>query len=276
MLRFYWQRFCRNPLAVAGGIAVLLLAAAAIFAPWIAPQDPLKQDLLMRLKPPSHSHLFGTDELGRDVLSRLIMGIRISLSIGFISVFISVGIGTTWGLVSAYFGKWVDVGLMRIVDVMLCFPTLFLILMILAVMDKPNIFVVMGVIGLTSWPGLARLVRGEVLSLRERDYVMVAKGLGLSSTRILFVHILPNVISPILVAATLGVGGAILTESGLSFLGLGVQPPTPSWGGVLTSGKDFIHVAWWLSVFPGLAILFTVLAFNLIGEGLRDVLDPRL
>lgn len=230
----------------------------------------------MRLKSPSGDFWFGTDELGRDVFSRLLVGLRVSLSIGFIAAFISITIGSLWGLVSGYGPRWLDSLLMRVVDVLLCFPTLFLILMILAVMDKPSIIMVMAVIGFTSWAGLARMIRGEVLSLRERDFILAAKGLGLSTPRILLVHLLPNVVSPILVAATLTVGGAILTESGLSFLGLGVQPPMASWGNVLTSGKDFIHVAWWLSLFPGLAILITVLAFNLVGEGLRDVLDPRL
>lgn len=210
------------------------------------------------------------------MLSRIILGIRISLAIGFIAALISIVIGSFVGLVAGYWRGWMDTVLMRIVDIVLCFPTLFLILMILAILDKPSIYMIMGVIGLTSWAGLARMVRGEVLSMRERDFILVAKGLGLSTPRVLLVHLLPNVISPILVAATLTVGSAILTESGLSFLGLGVQPPTPSWGNILTSGKDFIHVAWWLSLFPGLAILITVLGFNLLGEGLRDVLDPRL
>ncbi|MCG3203382.1 MAG: Glutathione transport system permease protein GsiD [Elusimicrobia bacterium] len=263
-------------MAFTGACMVLFLCGLALLAPWITPQDPFQQNLLNRLQAPSFKHWFGTDELGRDVFSRLLMGTRISLSIGFLAAFISIFIGTLWGLVSGYWRGWMDAILMRFVDVMLCFPTLFLILMILAVMDKPSLMMVMIIIGLTSWPGLARMVRGEVLSLRERDFMLAAKGLGLSTPRLLLVHMLPNVVSPVLVAATFSVGSAILTESALSFLGLGVQPPAPSWGSVLTSGKDFIHVAWWLSVFPGIAILVTVLAFNLIGEGLRDALDPRL
>jgi len=276
MLKLYWTRFKSNPLAVAGAVIIVLLGLAAVFAPVLAPQDALQQNLLDRLKPPTSAHWFGTDELGRDVFSRLVLGLRVSLAIGFISAAISITIGTLVGLVAGYWRGWIDAILMRVVDVVLCFPTLFLILMILAVLDRPSIYMVMGVIGLTSWAGLARMVRGEVLSMRERDFMLVASGLGLSTPRLLLVHLLPNVISPVLVAATLTVGSAILTESGLSFLGLGVQPPLPSWGNVLTSGKDFIHVAWWLSLFPGLAILVTVLAFNLFGEGLRDVLDPRL
>ncbi len=272
----YWRRFKSNPLALSGAAVVLLLSLIAIFAPWLPPRDPFEQNLLMRLHAPSSGYWFGTDELGRDVFSRMLYGVRVSLSIGFVSAFISIAIGTVVGLVSGFWRGWVDTVLMRVVDVVLCFPTLFLILMVLAVLAKPSIMVVMIVIALTSWAGLARMVRGEVLSMRERDFMSVARGLGLSKRRLLFVHLLPNVISPILVAATLTVGSAILTESALSFLGLGVQPPMPSWGNVLTSGKDFIHVAWWLSLFPGLAILLTVLAFNLLGEGLRDVLDPRL
>lgn len=276
MFALYWKRFCSNPLALSGTVIVFILFIIALFAPWLAPQNPLEQNLIQRLQSPSSLHWFGTDELGRDVFSRIIIGIRVSLNIGFMAAFISISMGTMIGLMAGYGGKWFDSILMRLVDIVLCFPTLFLILMILALVDRPNIYMIMVVIGFTSWAGLARMVRGEVLSMRERDFMLVAQGLGLSTPRILFVHLLPNVISPVLVAATLTVGSAILTESGLSFLGLGVQPPMPSWGNILTSGKDYIHVAWWLSLFPGLAILFTVLAFNLLGEGLRDVLDPRI
>lgn len=276
MLALYWNRFRANPLTVAGAFAIAALVVVAVLAPWLVPYDPFSQDILSRLEPPSVGHWFGTDELGRDVFSRILYGVRVSLLIGFLAAAVTIAIGSVVGLIAGYVGGRTDSALMRLVDLVLCFPTLFLILMILALMDRPNIYIVVGVIGITSWAGLARLVRGEVLSMRERDFMLVASGLGLSTPRILFVHLLPNVISPILVAATLNVGAAILIESGLSFLGLGVQPPMPSWGNILTAGKDFIHVAWWLSLFPGLAILFTVLAFNLMGEGLRDVLDPRL
>jgi peptide/nickel transport system permease protein len=276
MLSFYWKRFRSNPLAIGGSITILFLIALGLIAAKIVPHDPLQQDLLHRLTPPSSHHWFGTDELGRDVFSRMLIGVRLSLAIGIMSALISILIGTGVGLVSGYWGGWIDTFCMRVVDVVLCFPTLFLILMILAVLEKPSIYMVMAVIGFTSWAGLARMVRGEVLSVRERDFMNVARGLGLSLPRLLLVHLLPNVISPVIVAATFAVGGAILTESGLSFLGLGVQPPTPSWGNILTSGKDFIHIAWWLSLFPGLAILVTVLGFNMLGEGLRDVLDPRI
>lgn len=262
-------------MALAGAAAILLLIAAAAAAPWLSPADPLEQDLPGRLSPPSAVHWMGTDDLGRDVFSRILHGTRVSLSVGVVAVGLSVLIGATVGLLAGYRGGWTDGVLMRLVDVLLCFPTIFLILMVIAFLE-PNILNVMAVIGLTSWMGLARLVRGESLSLREREFIQAARAVGVSQARLLFVHLLPNVISPVLVAATLGVGGAVLTESALSFLGLGVQPPVPSWGNMLTAGKDYIHVAWWLSLFPGLAILFTVMAFNMLGEGLRDVLDPRL
>jgi len=274
MLRIYLDRFKKNHLAVIGFTIVACLAVLAVLSPWICPRDPVLQDLTARLQGPTASHWMGTDDLGRDVFSRLLLGTRISLSVGFVAVGISLIVGTVLGLWAGFFGgKW-DTFLMRLVDVMLSIPTLFLILAVLAFLG-PNIYNVMAIIGLTSWPGLARLVRGECLSIREREYILAAKMAGISTPRLLFVHVLPNVVAPILVSATLGVGGAILTESALSFLGLGVQPPTPSWGNILSIGRDYLHIAWWLSLFPALAILVTVLAFNLLGEGLRDVLDPR-
>lgn len=258
-----------------GALIIFSLALVAVIAPLIAPFSPHHQDILHRLEPPSTKHPLGTDDLGRDLLSRVIYGTRISLLVGFVAIGIAIIIGSILGLLSGYFGGWLDTVIMRFVDIMLCFPTFFLILMVIAFLE-PNIWTVMVVIGLTGWPGLTRLVRGECLSIRERGFVQAAKVLGLSNTRVMFVHLLPNVMAPILVTATLGIGGAILTESALSFLGLGVQPPTPSWGNILTAGKDYITVAWWLSLYPGLAILITVLAYNLLGEGLRDVLDPRM
>lgn len=274
MLKTFFARFRRNPLALTGAALVLLLVVLAFAAPLFLRQDPMSQDVIHRLLPPSSDHWLGTDDLGRDVFTRIMFGTRISLAVGILAVSASVLIGTLIGLIAGYFGRAIDAALMRLVDILLCFPTIFLILMVIAFLE-PNILNVMAVIGLTSWMGLSRMVRGEVLSLRERDFIWAAKGLNLSTPRILFIHILPNVVSPVLVAATLGVGGAILTESALSFLGLGVQPPSPSWGNMLAAGKDYIHIAWWLTVFPGVAILITVLAFNLLGEGLRDVLDPR-
>lgn len=274
MWKIYLERFKRNRLAMSGMILIALLAVMALTARWISPIDPFHQTLTARLMPPSAAHWLGTDDLGRDVLARLLLGSRISLSVGFVAVGIALLLGTTLGLAAGFFGGWFDTFVMRFVDIMLSIPTLFLILAVLAFLG-PNIYNVMAIIGLTAWPGLARLVRGECLSMREREFVQAARLAGISTPRLLFVHILPNVIAPVIVSATLGVGGAILTESALSFLGLGVQPPTPSWGNVLSVGRDYLHIAWWLSLFPALAILITVLAFNLLGEGLRDVLDPR-
>jgi peptide/nickel transport system permease protein len=253
---------------------IALLFFAAVFAPQIAPYNPDVQHLSKRLFNPGREFPLGTDDLGRDTLSRMLYGIRISLTVGFVAVGISVLIGTCLGLISGFFGGKVDALIMRLVDIMLCFPTFFLILLVIAFLE-PNIYNVMIIIGLTSWPGLTRLVRAEVLSLREREYILAARLLGLGNLRIFFVHLLPNVISPIIVSATLGVGDAILTESGLSFLGLGVQPPMSSWGQMLSSGKEYIYIAWWLTLFPGTAILLAVLSFNLLGEGLRDIFDPR-
>ena len=275
MWKIFWRRFRRNKLAMLGALIILSLAVVAIIAPLVAPFNPDQQDVLHRLESPSRNHLLGTDDLGRDLLSRIIYGTRVSLLVGFVAIGIAIVIGSILGLLSGYFGGWLDTTIMRLVDIMLCFPTFFLILMVIAFLE-PNIWNVMAVIGLTGWPGLTRLVRGECLSVREREFVQAARVLGLSNIRVMFVHLLPNVMAPILVTATLGIGGAILTESALSFLGLGVQPPTPSWGNILTAGKDYITVAWWLSLYPGLAILVTVLAYNLLGEGLRDVLDPRM
>lgn len=271
----FWRRFKRNKLAVAGGIIVLLLFLVAIFAPYLAPYDPNEIDVSSILLPPSWEHPFGTDELGRDVLSRMIWGARISLQVGFVAVGIAVVIGVIFGAIAGYYGGMVDSIVMRFVDIMLSIPTFFLILAVIAFLE-PGIFNIMAVIGLTSWMGVARLVRAEFLSLKEREFVMAAKGLGAGDMRIIFRHILPNAMAPVLVSAVLGVAGAVLVESALSFLGIGVQPPTPSWGNILTAGKDNIEIAWWLSFFPGLAILVTVLGYNLLGEGIRDAIDPRL
>lgn len=271
----FWKRFRCNRFAVAGGIVVAVLFLLSFLAPYITPYDPSSIDAYHVLMPPSSLHWMGTDELGRDVFTRVIFGARISLKVGFVAVGIYVLIGTVIGLVAGFYGGWVDSLLMRLVDIMLCFPTFFLILAVIAMLE-PSIWYIMIVIGVTGWMGVARLVRAEVLSIRERDFILAARSIGASDLRIIFRHILPNAMAPVLVAATLGVAGAILTESALSFLGIGVQPPTPSWGNILTSGKDYIEFAWWLSLYPGLAILVTVLAYNLLGEGIRDAIDPRL
>lgn len=270
----FWPRLKRNRMAMAGLVVVLLLFVVSLMAPFLTPYDPSAINAWDVLQPPSWKHWFGTDELGRDVLTRIIFGARISLKVGFVAVGIAVFLGTLVGLVAGYYGGWIDSLLMRCVDIMLCFPSFFLILAVIAFLN-PSIWIIMAVIGLTGWMGVARLVRAEVLAIREMDYVMAARCIGCSDLRIILRHILPNALSPVLVAATLGVAGAILTESALSFLGIGVQPPTPSWGNILTSGKDYIEFAWWLSLFPGKAILVTVLAYNLLGEGIRDALDPR-
>lgn len=270
-----WKRFRRNRFAVAGGIIVLVMILVSLLAPYITPYAPDALDAYSVLLPPSSTHWLGTDDVGRDVLTRLIFGAQISLKVGFISIGIATVIGTLVGLVSGYYGGITDSILMRFVDIMLCFPTFFLILAVIAIRE-PSINNIMIVIGATSWMGISRLVRAEVLSIRERDYIMAARAIGCSDARIIFRHILPNAIGPVLVFATLGIAGAILTESALSFLGLGVLPPTPSWGNILASGKEYLEFAWWLFLFPGLAIMITVLAYYLLGEGIRDALDPRL
>ena len=271
----FWKRFKRNRLAVIGGVIVLILFILAIFAPVITPHDPNAIDVKHILEPPGISHPFGTDDLGRDILSRIIYGSRISLSVGFVAVGISTMVGIMLGAISGYYGGWIDRVLMRFVDIMLSIPTFFLLLAVIAFLE-PGIWNIMIVIGLTSWMGISRLVRAEVLSAKEREYALAARALGAGDLRIIFNHILPNSMAPVLVSAVLGVAGAILVESALSFLGIGVQPPTASWGNILTAGKDNIEIAWWLSVFPGLAILVTVLAYNLLGEGVRDSIDPRM
>jgi len=271
----FWTRFRTNRFAVSGGVVVISLFVLSFLAPYITPYGPDDLDLYHVLMPPSAAHWFGTDDLGRDVLTRMIYGASISLEVGFVAAGIAVMIGTVVGLLAGYYSGWVDNILMRFVDIMLCFPTFFLILAVIAFLGQ-SIWYIMIIIGLTSWMGVARLVRAEVLSIRERDFVMAVKALGARDSRIIFRHILPNAMSPVLVSATLGVAGAILTESALSFLGIGVPPPTPSWGNILTSGKDYIEFAWWLTLYPGLAITVTVLAYYLVGEGIRDALDPRL
>ncbi|MBI5179388.1 MAG: ABC transporter permease [Nitrospinae bacterium] len=275
LLAIVLRRLARNSFALWGGAAVLGLFAVAVLAPLVAPYDPSVVDTNVILEAPSAHHWLGTDELGRDVLSRMVYGARISLMVGFVSIGIATLIGVIVGALSGYYGGWVDELMMRFVDIMLTFPTFFLILAVIAILE-PDIMNVMIVIGITGWMGVARLVRAEFLSLKQRDFVVAARAIGQSDAKIIFKHILPNAMAPVLVSATLGVAGAILTESALSFLGIGVQPPTPSWGSILTEGKNYIEFAWWLSLFPGLAILITVLGYNLLGEALRDALDIRL
>lgn len=268
------RRITKHHLALAGLVILAPMFLCAVFAPLISPHDPVEPDLKNILAGPTWSHPFGTDTLGRDVFSRVIHGSRISLLVGFVAVGIATIIGVMIGAVSGYLGGIVDDLAMRFVDLMMCFPTFFLILAVIALLE-PSIWNIMIVIGLTSWMGIARLVRAEILSIKEKEFVLAAKAMGLPKRKIIFGHVLPNALSPVYVVATLGIGGAILTESALSFLGIGVQPPTPSWGNILTQAKDNIEVAWWLSLYPGLAIFLTVMGYNLLGEGLRDVFDPR-
>jgi len=270
-----WKRFIKNRLAVAGGIIVTLLFFVAVFAPLISPYNPDDIDRKNILVSPDFHHPLGTDDLGRDVLSRMIWGGRISLAVGFVAVGIATLIGIFFGAIAGYYGGWAERIIMRFIDIMLTIPTFFLILAVIAFIE-PSIWNIMIVIGLTSWMGVARLVRAEFLSIKEREYVLAAKALGAGDFRIIFRHIMINSMAPVLVSAVLGIAGAVLVESALSFLGIGVQPPIPSWGNILTLGKDNIEIAWWLSVFPGLAILITVLGYNLLGEGIRDSIDPRL
>jgi peptide/nickel transport system permease protein len=271
----FWEMFYKNKLALTGCGIVALLFFVSFLAPGMAPYDPGAIDLKNVLAPPSGDHWCGTDQLGRDVMSRMIWGARISLKVGFVATGLAILIGMILGAVAGYYGGWIDALIMRFVDVMLCFPTFFLILAVIAFLE-PSIWNIMIVIGLTGWMGVTRLVRADFISLRERDFVRAARAIGASDARIIFMHILPNALASILVSATLGIAGAILTESALSFLGIGVQPPTPSWGNILTAGKDNIDIAWWLSLYPGLAILITVVGYNLLGEGIRDASDPRL
>jgi peptide/nickel transport system permease protein len=274
-IRQFWRTFSRNQLACIGAVVVGILVAIAVLAPALAPWDPNKTDMKRILEGPSMKHWLGTDQIGRDVLSRLIYGSRISLAVGFVSVGIAVLIGILLGAAAGYNGGIVDAFIMRLVDLMLVFPRFFLLLAVLAFL-KPSIWTIMVVIGLTGWMGVTRLVRAEFLALREREFVIWSESIGAGALRVIFKHILPNAIAPVLVAMTLGIPAAILTESGLSFLGLGVQPPYATWGNILNDGKDLITYAWWLTLYPGLAILVTVLAYNLMGEGIRDALDPRL
>ena len=274
-MKGFWRAFRRNRLALIGGVVVVILVALAALAPKIAPWDPNRPDVRKILDRPSRAHPLGTDQLGRDVFSRMLYGARVSLAVGFVSVGIATLIGIALGAAAGFHGGTIDAMVMRLVDLMLVFPRLFLLLAVLAFL-RPSIWTIMAVIGLTGWMSVARLVRAEFLSLKEREFVLWSQSIGASSFRTIWRHILPNAIGPVLVAMTLGIPAAILTESGLSFLGLGVQPPHATWGNILNEGKDAIEIGWWLSAYPGVAILVTVLSYNLLGEGIRDALDPRL
>ncbi len=274
-LRGFWRRFARNRIAAFAAILLTVIYLAAIFAPFVTPYTPEKQNLLERFSAPSLRHPFGTDQFGRDSYTRALYGGRVSLAVGVASVAISLILGTLLGLEAGFTGGWPDIILMRFTDAVMAFPTLFLIVAISALVG-PSLFNVIAIIGLTTWPVVARLVRGEVLSLKERDFALAARVLGFSPRRVMLRHLLPNTSAPIIVAGTLQLAFAVLTEATLSFLGLGVRPPTPSWGNMLTVAQKDMFVAPWVAVAPGGLIFLTVLCLNFIGDGLRDSLDPHL
>ncbi len=269
-------RLRRNRGAMAGLVALIALAAMALFAQVIAPYDPIQVRMGVALQPPSTAHLLGTDEFGRDILSRIMFGARVAFQIGFLAAVIALGIGVTLGMIAGFYGGGiVDQVIMRLVDVMLGFPYLLLAMIIVAILG-PSLVNAMIAVGIVNVPIYARLVRGSVLAVREREYVQACRAVGGNGPRIVIRHILPNILSPIIVQATLGVGQAIINAAGLSFLGLGAQPPAAEWGAMLASGREYILRAPWVGAFPGMAIFVMVLGLNLLGDGLRDALDPKL
>ncbi len=267
--------FLRNRLATAGAIIILLLIVLALIGPALTPYDPIGINMDARLTPPGLKHPFGTDDFGRDVLSRVLSGASVSLKVGVIAVSISTIIGTLLGAISGYYGRWIDEVIMRLMDVLFAFPAILLAIAILAALG-PGISNAMIAIGIVYTPIFARITRGSVLTVREEVYIDAATSIGCRDSRILFRHILPNVIAPVIVETTLSLAFAILAEAALSFLGLGTQPPDPSWGRMLSESRGYIQDAPWLGIFPGLAIMFTVMGFNFLGDGLRDALDPRM
>jgi peptide/nickel transport system permease protein len=279
--RRLWRKFTGNPIGVIGGIILLTVIVGAVFADYFAPHEPNRQRLMARLKPPfwadggSMTYPLGTDNVGRDIWSRIIHGSRISLIVGICAVGVSMLIGVTLGLVAGFWGGRTDATIMALVDIMLAFPQLILAFAMVAVLG-PGIGNIILVLGLTGWERYARVVRAEVLALREREFVQAAQAIGVPNLKIIFGHIMPNTFSSVIVMATLQTAQAILAEAALSFLGLGTGRTYPSWGQMISLGRDYISIAWWLSTFPGLAILLTVLAINLVGDRIRDVLDPRV
>ncbi|WP_128893956.1 oligopeptide ABC transporter permease [Longirhabdus pacifica] len=277
MFKIIVSKFFKNKLAVIGLIFLTIIILSAIFAPLLTPYTPEEQSLRDRLLPPSSDHLLGTDKFGRDIFTRILYGGQISLLVGFISILGSVTIGAIVGSIAGYFGGIIDSILMRIVDTLLAVPTLFLLITLVTIFT-PGIDKLIYIFILFGWLGTARLVRAEFLSLRTREFVLSARTMGVKNRSIIFSHILPNAMGPIIVSATLGVGGIILTEAALSYLGLGIQPPIPSWGNMLQDAQNYTIMlkAWWYPTFPGLMILITVLSFNFIGDGLRDAFDPKI
>lgn len=269
------REFVRNKAAVVGVVVLILMILSAVFAPQLTPYDPLDRDARARLAEPSLEHPFGTDSLGRDVLARILYGGRVSLQVGFYSIILATIIGTPLGLVAGYFGGRVDNIIMRIMDIILAFPGLILVIWLVAMLGS-NMANVIFAIAFFSLPTYSRLVRGSTLSVREMDFVVAAESMGAKSLRILVWHVLPAVIGPLIVLTTLSVSGAIVTGASLSFLGLGVRPPTPEWGAMLADGRAYLRNAWWIAFFPGMTITLVVLAANIVGDGLRDALDPRV
>ncbi len=275
-LKEHWHQLKRNKTAMAGLIVILVFIFIGIFAPLLSPMDPIEQNIDMRKSAPfTNGFILGSDDLGRDMLSRLLYGARISMIIGVISVGISLVFGVSIGLISAYYGGIVDKIIMRLIDIMLAFPYILLTIVIVAVLG-PSLINAMVAIGISQVPRYARVVRASVLAEKENDYVLAERALGASDWELMFKSILPNCLAPISVQATLGVGTAILDSAALSFLGMGAQPPTPEWGLMIATSKEFITSAWWIVTFPGIATLLAVLGFNLLGDGLRDILDPRM
>ncbi len=270
-----WLRLKRNRFAIAGALVLLAIVLIAIAAPLLAPYDPIAQDYDHLLQGPSLQHVFGTDNFGRDIFSRIIYGGRISLAVGFLGTLLGLAIGIVVGLVAGYYGGWVDSLAMRLLDIQLAFPGLLLAITIVAVLGVGMENVIIA-IGIFSVPSFARILRGSILSLKEQDFVMAARASGATDRRLMYVHLLPNTVAPILILATLRLGTAILTAASLSFLGLGIRPPSPEWGAMLSDGRQFIQLAPHVTIFPGLAILIIMLALNLLGDGLRDALDPKL
>ncbi|MEC9488695.1 MAG: oligopeptide ABC transporter permease [Halanaerobium sp.] len=275
--RVAWKRFKKNKLALLGLFIILIMALMAIFAPWISPYDPNETDILNTKEPPSGEHWLGTDRIGRDLFSRLIYAGRISLTVGLVSMSISVLIGTILGLLAGFYGGWIDSLISRLVDIFLSIPFLILAVTVISVFG-PSLYNIMVVIGVISWPGLCRLVRGQILSLREREFIEAARALGSSDRRIMYRHLLSNTFAPIIVSATLRVASAILLEAGMSFLGLGVQPPKTSWGAMLQTANNVVVLKNmpWFWIPPGIMIMLAVLSINFVGDGLRDALDPKL
>jgi peptide/nickel transport system permease protein len=270
-----WRRLLRSPSALIGGSVLFLVILISLMSPLISPYDPIKTNQRTSLKAPSAEHLMGTDRFGRDILTRVLWGGRLSLQVGFVSVVIAAVVGIVLGLVAGYYGGRTDALIMRFVDLLLAFPGILLALAIIAVLGG-SLLNLMIAVSIASIPDYVRITRGSVLSLREREFVIAARALGIHDSAILIRHILPNIVAPLIVIATLGMAAGIITGSALSFLGLGIRPPTPEWGNMLAEGRAFIGRAWWVAFFPGLAIMITVFAINLLGDGLRDALDPRM